>query len=439
MKTKYALLLLLILPALLLAGKAGTRNRLPGSISSLDFRGWRLSQTTNSYYDDDENLIPDMRFNFFYGSDTSTLIDSLYMDIWDVEDGMWLTAYQRAYTTHKPNGRIADLTLFLDIEANGEFIPLIQMQFEYNAQNRITSAKGNFAGFVFEEDEDWITVNATYFIYGAGTSFSMVSYNLFDDPDERYSKTEFDFDSNGRIIADYSYISPDSLTWTHESKSTVTYHPQDNHTGADLIEFFSSTMPMMMIFDSMEYPGMMESVVEEYWTGDMFTLGNKTEFEYNDALKLVQSDDYFYSGGNWLPYERELYFYGDNGQVSHRIQQNFDGGQYENHKRDDYIWQTYTSANEDLVNPIPSLKLQVYPSPFADRIQISTLSEVKAPLKVAVYNLKGQLIRTLSDSKGSPISWDGKDSHGRECPSGLYLIRAYQNGMYGQSKAIRRK
>ncbi len=83
--------------------------------------------------------------------------------------------------------------------------------------------------------------------------------------------------------------------------------------------------------------------------------------------------------------------------------------------------------------------LQNYPNPFCSSTAISYLLESDSHVSIEVYNLLGQLVRTLADSdlpagSGSVI-WDGRDSSGRTVNSGAYIIRL-QSGALVSSRTI---
>jgi hypothetical protein len=70
------------------------------------------------------------------------------------------------------------------------------------------------------------------------------------------------------------------------------------------------------------------------------------------------------------------------------------------------------------------------PNPFNDLtiIQFSTSgqeSQEKLPVALRIYNIRGQLVRTLLETSVGPgvhqTSWDGKDALGRTAESGIYL------------------
>ncbi len=88
----------------------------------------------------------------------------------------------------------------------------------------------------------------------------------------------------------------------------------------------------------------------------------------------------------------------------------------------------YTSETPEelLISPVPGL-LSAYPNPFANELKICCETTEPADLKVNIYNLKGQLVRTLhSDTKSAGfhnLTWDGMDSRQNRCAAGIYLLR----------------
>jgi len=84
---------------------------------------------------------------------------------------------------------------------------------------------------------------------------------------------------------------------------------------------------------------------------------------------------------------------------------------------------TFTS-NQDEVQPVS--KLSVYPNPFdpaVSALKVKYDFPKSANTKVAVYNLKGQLVWNASVDKGATeTSWNGRDNQGRTCASGLYQL-----------------
>jgi cytochrome c peroxidase len=75
-----------------------------------------------------------------------------------------------------------------------------------------------------------------------------------------------------------------------------------------------------------------------------------------------------------------------------------------------------------------AVELFNYPNPFNAETVISMSLPQAFAVKVQVYNALGQAVRTLMKGQRSPgiyeMTWDGRDSAGREAASGLYLVSA---------------
>ncbi|MFQ5751717.1 MAG: FlgD immunoglobulin-like domain containing protein [bacterium] len=70
---------------------------------------------------------------------------------------------------------------------------------------------------------------------------------------------------------------------------------------------------------------------------------------------------------------------------------------------------------------------QNYPNPFNPETTIKYEISKSAQVKLEIFNILGQEIRTLVDKEKSAgfhaVLWDGEDNQGRDVPSGLYLYQ----------------
>jgi len=96
------------------------------------------------------------------------------------------------------------------------------------------------------------------------------------------------------------------------------------------------------------------------------------------------------------------------------------------------------TGNEDDLMITSTILHNNYPNPFNPQTTISFDVKEPAPVRIDIYNLKGQIIRTLvNEIKTSghyTIIWNGKDQNGNGVASGVYHYRM-QAGKY---KSIRR-
>ncbi len=96
-------------------------------------------------------------------------------------------------------------------------------------------------------------------------------------------------------------------------------------------------------------------------------------------------------------------------------------------------------VEDDIAVP-PLQKISAYPNPMKEHLnlKIDGASPEEASACLEVYNIKGQLVRNLESSRAGEYVWDGYDSKGRSCPTGIYFIRD-SKGIYKQTKVIKMK
>jgi len=88
-----------------------------------------------------------------------------------------------------------------------------------------------------------------------------------------------------------------------------------------------------------------------------------------------------------------------------------------------------TSVNESLVVPKEFALFQNHPNPFNPETQIRFQLPAESQVLLSIYNLQGQLLRTLVNRK-MPAgewteSWNGKDEFDKQVPSGIYWYRLH--------------
>ena len=81
-----------------------------------------------------------------------------------------------------------------------------------------------------------------------------------------------------------------------------------------------------------------------------------------------------------------------------------------------------------------------YPNPFNGTTAIRFALPVVAPVRLRIYNMLGQVVRTLVEgirpSAVHAITWDGRDDSGVEAASGSYLYRLEIAGKYAEGRVM---
>ena len=81
-----------------------------------------------------------------------------------------------------------------------------------------------------------------------------------------------------------------------------------------------------------------------------------------------------------------------------------------------------------------------YPNQFNPMTQIAYQVPEAGRVRLVVYNILGQRVRTLADGLVSAgfhsVAWDGRDDSGRPVSSGIYLYRMEATGFSGVRKML---
>jgi len=83
----------------------------------------------------------------------------------------------------------------------------------------------------------------------------------------------------------------------------------------------------------------------------------------------------------------------------------------------------------DASDPIqpPELRIKAFPNPFSTRVAFQWQQIKPGSVRMDIYNLRGQLVRTLLEcdlpAGDQQCAWDGKTASGQNCGSGIYFAR----------------
>lgn len=92
----------------------------------------------------------------------------------------------------------------------------------------------------------------------------------------------------------------------------------------------------------------------------------------------------------------------------------------------------YGVDNDDPITPVFTLDASNYPNPFNPETTIAYSVPSSGPTTLKIYNLKGQVVRTLvSDIRTAgnhKVVWNGKDDNGASVASGMYFYRVSNAG-----------
>jgi hypothetical protein len=100
----------------------------------------------------------------------------------------------------------------------------------------------------------------------------------------------------------------------------------------------------------------------------------------------------------------------------------------------------FTANDDPNVTPVSNMLHQNYPNPFNPETVISFDMPKAGPANLSIFNVKGQLVKTLADGNldfgKQSFTWNGTDNFGQPVTSGLYFYRLTTNGNVESKKMM---
>ncbi len=431
MKRTVIFTLLILLPILIFAGTNSALQRLlDGQMPYDALRSYRISQFI-TYVMEGTTWQESTKNVYHYNSTHPTRIDSIQVLAYNPDNSQYTPVMSYVFQ-YNAAGRATLMNGYYYFPGFG-VINLYRLSCTYDTQNRIT----HYYMYTIDMMSGMLTsMGRIHFVYSGNRLSEMLSWDNLDDKLVEYSKAAFTADTNGRVVLTVEQTSPDSTSWVNYNKSETTYHAHDTSNAASLVEYMSGMLPLLMAVSFVSVPGMPTQETDSTWNGSSWVLDERDTYTWNganDTLQEVVTE--LWSGSSWTPNMRTTYTYDSNENVDIAIEQNWVGRSWEDEYKYDYSWQS-TSANDDhIAPPVAALRLNAYPQPFSTSLNIKPESKISGNIDIAIYNLKGQLVRKLVTLPGVEITWDGLDNSGVNCSSGMYYLKATQ-GRHSTSTRI---
>ncbi|MFC1887944.1 PKD domain-containing protein [Candidatus Cloacimonadota bacterium] len=103
----------------------------------------------------------------------------------------------------------------------------------------------------------------------------------------------------------------------------------------------------------------------------------------------------------------------------------------------------YVGSEDELIDIDTFSSMKAYPNPFNPETNIAlnlNADDAKYPVNLSIYNIKGQLVKTLITNSvvntGTSIKWDGKDNNGSSISTGVYFVRLETASNFVSSKIV---
>jgi len=99
-----------------------------------------------------------------------------------------------------------------------------------------------------------------------------------------------------------------------------------------------------------------------------------------------------------------------------------------------------TTSNEKTTVPLSNSITGIYPNPFNASVEVKYSLQHAGAVQIQVYDIRGRLAYSekLSPRLGGhhTWSWDGRNNHGLDLPSGNYIIRIHPEGLPAMNRKL---
>lgn len=251
---------------------------------------------------------------------------------------------------------------------------------------------------------------------------------LYLDDTQRFSmKIQYAWDGMGRPSHITSYYQNEEEVWIVDSRTSIFYHPQDTTNYQQYLNYvIMQTAYGDYDIYPLGYTILVNEETEHYFEDSLWYPSYKSQYFYNDSMSLSQNKEYLWVNEDWYLDTQHDYSYDENEKMSEwLISYNYEGTLNPGERRL-YTYEEQNSSEDEILSA-PVSQLRVFPNPFNPKTNIAFDANKAGDIRVDIYNLKGQKVRTLLNEEktiGSyQLAWDGKNDKGNMLGSGIYFVR----------------
>jgi hypothetical protein len=390
------------------------------------YRVWRPSTIITGDWNANDNVYEqDLKSQFVY----SSLYPNVPVQIngfagWDHQVFQWLPKSHCIYTYDTEFNHILQAE-YQDSLNEEPIQPIYKYTFNYDAQDRLIeiytySYQGNTS--------TWIPNKRLHLTYLNGFLSSTMEWITYGT-DNNYSRTDFEYDGNGRLSYKRKFDCQDSTSWYAAGLKQFIYHTNDTSSNEGFINYLSHTYPVIypqvhntVYGFSSDYYGMVSLINQGWMQGTTFFINNRYTNTYDANNRLTESLTEMYTTvwNNWSKFTM-TYDTNSNPQYQVFYYWNTAIPDWDIVRRITYSWQDPLSNDDVVTQPGLVLSLKSFPNPFKNTLEVMIKSQATHPVSVKVYNIKGQSVYDLVSSPNETLSIDGS-----KLPTGIYLLKASQ-------------
>lgn len=282
-------------------------------------------------------------------------------------------------------------------------------------------------------------VSIAEFIYTPQNKIDYIIKTAGADMSTFVTRDKIFYDDNGRVSYTIFQELDINQQWVDIVKTVISYLPQDISTYEDFANLYLLNL-VWGVENLNPYANVFKLQREDYYFRNAldWEFGYYRTFNYNDIMQIQDTADWGYMN-EWIETHKYVYSYDSSDYMQYmHYYVGDDLGLFLQHRLV-YYYDNFT-ANDDPVIPAARPGLSISPNPFSAGTTLSYKLTQSSPVEISIYNLKGQLIRTIfQETKMAgdyTTGWDGLDDRGNSIGSGIFIVRLKTAGGIRSAKAI---
>jgi hypothetical protein len=432
MRMKTIILLMLSVPLLLISLPLNFNQSEPQSglyAPGFPDRTWRLNEVRGEYYAGD--WIQDAKSDYVYSLTMPTRLDTLKAYAWNNVE--YILMNKIAYT-YDATGLYNTQDIYYAVNGNSDELSERNV-FQYNAQNRVVMITWeSYSSGI----RNWVLFGWQKISYNGDAIASTDEYYVSGDQGVPvWQHTDFVNDGQGRPIIMTRQASLDSLSWYNDKHTEINYHANDTTTGNDYIAAIGNQYigAHALNFGPFYTRAMVTLSIDQYYDGGWQNAA-RSEFSYDTQNRVTNRLDKYWDAG-WQDMMQIEYSYDANGNFDESLETQWNGAEWENSYRHTLVWGQDTSNDDNTIPVASDLQIKASPNPFAQQVSLRAASKDDQFVQISIYNLRGQLVKTIPTYTNADVSWDGKDNDLKFVSNGVYLIRAASGSQSTTTKLLK--
>jgi len=312
------------------------------------------------------------------------------------------------------------------------------------------------------ENETWVNVQKWTYTYDNGNLIEELIQIWENETWVNYEKWTNTYDTNGNPIEwlgqqwqnetwvpsvkyTFTYYANQNVmellvqrwlneTWINHAKFTATYDNNGNDTES-LLQIWENETWVNENKHTYSYDanGNLIEMLDQQWENETWINNSKETYSYDANGNLIEELDQWWENETWINDEKQTYSYDANGNLIEKLNQRWENETWINDEKSTNTYEQYVGIEDETekVDLTPAkFTLSNYPNPFNSQTIIQFELPQASTLSLNIYNLRGELIKSLSNEQrwaaGShSLIWDGTDNQNRPVSSGVYLYHIH--------------